>query len=121
MTYASAGHGPIILFNHQKDLFREEPATGLPLGVLDDSDYDKVEIVNFQPGDMVIITTDGFFEAANSTGEMFGTKRMHALLRQHHELPAAEIINLLQQSVLEFCAGAPQADDLTAVVIKRCE
>lgn len=119
MTYASAGHGPMIFYNHSEDKFRNEPATGLPLGILDDTDYDKTETFSFQVGDMGIITTDGFFEAANSSGEMFGIERMHAVIRQHRDKPAAEIIGLLQQNVEEFCAGAPQADDLTAVIIRR--
>ena len=120
MTYVSAGHGPIILYDYHNDSFRDEPATGLPLGVLDDADYDHVETVNFQPGDMGIITTDGFFEAANSDAEMFGTQRMHSVIRQHRDKPSAEMIDLLQQSVRKFCAGVRQADDLTAIAVKRC-
>ncbi|MCK5113475.1 MAG: SpoIIE family protein phosphatase, partial [Phycisphaerae bacterium] len=119
LTYASAGHGPIIIYDYDADSFREEPATGLPLGVLDDADYDATETVNFKPGDMVIVTTDGFFEAADTSGEMFGTERMHEIIRQHRDDPVADIINTLQTRVMEFCHGIPQADDLTAIAVKR--
>ncbi|HAU38255.1 MAG TPA: stage II sporulation protein E, partial [Phycisphaerales bacterium] len=74
---------------------------------------------DFQPGDFAVITTDGFFEASNARDEQFGMERMTGVLRQARDLPAAEMIEVLHAAVCEFAAGEPQADDLTAVVIRR--
>ncbi len=119
MKYASAGHGPLLFFDHAADTFEELPATGLPLGIMPDMDYSEVTLYDFTPGDLAIITTDGFFEAMNPQNEMFGIQRMLDLIRRDHELPASEIIAHLRDAVDTFTAGLPQADDLTIIIVKR--
>lgn len=119
LTYASAGHGPFLFYNRKADEFSELSATGLPLGIMNETEYDKVTIDEFSPGDFLIITTDGFFEAANPAGELFGIPRMTDVLRRDRELPVAEMIDNLHKAVIQFAAGQPQADDLTAIVIRK--
>ena len=118
-TYASAGHGPLLFYDHANDTWDQENATGLPLGLMEESPYEETLTRKLITGDLAVITTDGFFEATNSAGEQFGIERMMELLREHHELPAAEIIERLRAAVAAFSAGEAQADDLTAVVIKK--
>lgn len=119
LTYSSAGHGPMVFYKLQDDQFTEVAATSLPLGILPDSEYDKVLTFDFAPGDLAVITTDGFFEAADPGGEQFGMERMNEVLRQHREASAAEIIATLYEVVTAFVGDQPQADDLTAVVLKK--
>jgi phosphoserine phosphatase len=119
LTYASAGHGPVIFYRAAIDQFAEIPATAMPLGILPDTDYGEVRNHDFLPGDFVLITTDGFFEAANAEGEQFGVQRMLEVFRRHREKPAEEMIAALHEAVDAFTAGQPQADDLTAVLIKK--
>ncbi len=119
LTYASAGHGPMVFYTTQTDRFDEVPATGLPLAILPDGDYAEMLTFDFAPGDFAIITTDGFFEAAKADGEQFGMERMMDILRASRDKSAAEMIEDLHQAVLVFTTGMDQADDLTAVLIKR--
>ncbi len=119
LRFASAGHGPILLYTAATDTFQELAATGLPLGVLDDSEYTEVVTHAFAPGDMAIVTTDGFFEASDRNGKEYGIGRVIDCIRRDREKPAAEILANLRAEVSAFAAGQPQADDLTAVLIRK--
>ncbi|MHC4561736.1 MAG: PP2C family protein-serine/threonine phosphatase [Planctomycetota bacterium] len=119
LTYASAGHGPVIFYRAAIDGFAEIPATAMPLGILAETDYSEILDHDFLPGDFAVITTDGFFEAADAQGEQFGVARMLDVLRSHRQKPAEEMIAALHAAVAAFTAGQPQADDLTAVLIKK--
>jgi len=119
VTYASAGHGPLLFYDYQADEFDELAATGLPMGVMEEADYEKVVARQFKSGDFAAITTDGFFEAENVDGEMFGIGRLRELLRDNRDLPAAEMIAGICKATEEFTRGMKQADDLTVIVIKK--
>ncbi len=119
IRYSSAGQGPILLYRRADDRFDEFAATGLPLGIVADMDYDEQVEQTLAEGDMLIVVTDGFFEAVNAAGEMFGIARMCDSIRRDRDLPAAEIIQNLRRDVDTFTDYAPQADDLTAIVVKK--
>jgi len=119
LAYAAAGHGPLVFYDRREDKFTQRPATGIPLGVMAETDYTDVIEHHFRPGDFAVVTTDGFFEARAPAGEQFGMERMLELLRRNREEPAATMIERLYRGVTDFVAGAPQADDLTAIVIRR--
>jgi sigma-B regulation protein RsbU (phosphoserine phosphatase) len=74
--------------------------------------------VTLEAGDVVIIGTDGIWEAANGDDEMFGKQRLCDLLLDCAEMPARGIYDAVVRAVEEFRGGAPQKDDLTLVVIK---
>ena len=120
MAYASAGHGPMLFYDRKRESFTQVKATALPLGIMPETQFKDTAAHRFAGGDFAVITTDGFFEAASPSGEEFGVERMMELLARSRDLPAAEMITNLRQAVLEFTAGRPQGDDLTAVVIRRC-
>ena len=80
---------------------------------------EKVLLPTLQPGDIVLLVTDGFLEWENSTGEDFGTERLGAVVRQFSDREPEVIIAELYDAVLNFAQGTPQKDDLTAVLIKR--
>lgn len=119
LTYASAGHGPLLFYRRQADAFEQVAATALPLGVMEDADYDDVKQFAFSDGDLAIITTDGVFEAMDVERNMFGIDRMLDTLRHDRDLPAGEMIAELETAVSRFSVGLPQADDLTAIAIKK--
>lgn len=66
-----------------------------------------------------MLVTDGFFECTNSGGQQLGTARLGESIRAHKSLAAEHLIRRLHDEVRTFSQGAPQADDLTAVVIKQ--
>jgi phosphoserine phosphatase len=117
--YLSAGQGPILFYEAKTDTTHSLPAQGPPLGVAPELPYDRAQTVRLAPGDLLILFTDGFFEWPNPEGEQFGMERVHAAIRNHHALPAAEFVQHVYQSLLDFTRGAPQLDDLTAVVITK--
>ena len=73
-----------------------------------------------EPGDSLVLTTDGFFEWANPDSEAYGTARLRDFLAAHHKMEPIEFIKALHDDVVAFSRGTEQADDLTAVMIKRC-
>ncbi len=120
LTFASAGHGPLIFYDKQGDAFHHVSATSIPLGVIDGMDYSETLVHRFTDrGDMAVILTDGFFEAVNPAGEEFGVERVCQLLRKSRGLTPVEMIDVLHVAICDFAAGKPQADDLTAVVIRK--
>jgi serine phosphatase RsbU (regulator of sigma subunit) len=86
---------------------------------MEEGDFDEVITHAFKPGDFAVITTDGFFEAAAPSGDQFGVERMMEMLQRDRDLPALRMIEKLCGAVERFTAGQPQADDLTAVIIRR--
>jgi len=119
LRYATAGHGPLLFYDRGRDEFTRTIATGLPLGIMDGVDYADVVAHTFERNDFAAITTDGFFEADNADGELFGVDRMVEILRRDRDLPAEQMIRNLHEAVLAFTGGRPQSDDLTAIVIRR--
>jgi phosphoserine phosphatase RsbU/P len=119
LTYASAGHGPMLFYSADRDEFEQVNATGLPLAILGDAEYDTRIEHEFAPGDFVVVLTDGFFEADSPSGEMFGMDRVMELLRENRDRPVDEMIDRLHQAVRAHAGSLPQGDDLTAVILRR--
>jgi sigma-B regulation protein RsbU (phosphoserine phosphatase) len=71
-----------------------------------------------QPGDVLLVGTDGIWEAANPQGERFGKDRLRKLLKEHHECSSSQITQKIVQAVHEFLAGGRHTDDITLIVVK---
>lgn len=119
LSYLSAGHGPNWFYSSAQGCLRELETHGYPLALVADETFKPPSVVRFEPGDFVAIMTDGFFEWIDGNGDCFGIERVCAQILRDRDRTAAEIIAGLYQTLLSFAGGVPQADDLTAVVIKR--
>jgi phosphoserine phosphatase len=75
--------------------------------------------LNFVPGDILVLVTDGFVEWANVREEQFGQSRIEELIRTCRDMSSAKIISELYSAVTRFAGSMPQLDDLTALVVKR--
>ncbi len=115
----SAGHGPLFVYSSVRDTFDELEAQAIPLGLLPDLNSGAPVVLNMEPGDMIVLATDGFFEWEDADEEQFGIVRMTQTIRASKHLPPEEIIAELYTAVKAFANGTKQMDDLTAVVIKR--
>jgi len=119
MKIVSAGQGP-LLFRHagtgETELWG---ADDLPLGIAPGISLDNPRRVAFEPGDALVLTTDGFFEWANAGGEQYGMDRLRAFVGEHAGLEPSAFIRALYDDVRAFSGGTVQPDDLTAVVVKR--
>jgi sigma-B regulation protein RsbU (phosphoserine phosphatase) len=92
---------------------------GFPLGLFPDAQYEELTIAT-KPGDVMVFFSDGIVDAENAEGEMFGTERLTAVLREH---PAAchsaqATVDAILAAVSEFQAGTAHFDDETLVVLR---
>jgi len=115
----SAGHGPIFIYSFANRSFQLLDAQTLPLGILPDMKGVQPIRIRLEPGDIVLLITDGFFEWENRAGELFGTQRLAEIVGRYSDREPEVIIAELYQAVLAFSEGTRQKDDLTAVLIKR--
>ena len=115
----SAGHGPLFIYSASDRSVQYMHAQALPLGIVAEMDSASPAGLTMQPGDMVLLITDGFFEWENGVQEQFGTKRLGEVLRTFCDREPEVIIAELYDSVVKFSQGTPQKDDLTAVLVKR--
>lgn len=118
MLVASAGHGPVLLFSARTGLVEEIQTHGLPLGIMAQMFLEPISEVRFEPGDVLFLISDGFFEWMNAAGEQFGVERLARSLHAAADLSASAIIESVRAAVLSFTAGTEQPDDMTAVVVK---
>ena len=116
--WVSAGHGPCFLLQNESGQIRELETSGIPLGILDAVNYPPAEPVSLSRGDVLLIGTDGLWEAQNAAREMFGTERLLGQLEACRDQSAIEIQKSILSARLEFCGALPQDDDITLVVVK---
>jgi len=119
LSWASAGHDPAIWYHGESGKFTEMENTGMPLGIMDDAQFGQADPVNLLAGDIVVIGTDGIWEAQNGSGQMYGKERLTDLIGLHKDKSARQIASLVVESVLEFCSNIAPADDITLLVIKH--
>lgn len=112
---ANAGHTFPLLVNGSVS---EIELSGLPLGVDSDSDY-REERARLQPGDSVVLYTDGVIEAENPAGEIFGYERLAALIAANRQLKPRGLVALLLRELRAWAGEAHQSDDVTMVVLRR--
>ncbi|MDP1570281.1 MAG: SpoIIE family protein phosphatase [Vicinamibacterales bacterium] len=115
LTYCNAGHNPPVVYGG--GTVRRLTSGGMPVGFFKDAPYTDAR-VQLSPGDVVVIYSDGVTEALNTEEEEFGEERLVALLEAHPDASAADILARLIDAVQAFAAGAPQHDDVTALVVK---
>jgi phosphoserine phosphatase RsbU/P len=116
LTYVRAGHVPPFLRRAGGAVELLDAAGGLPLGLMEDAAYTSA-VVDLAPGDELLILTDGITEATAPSGALFGDARVVELVR-HPEFGGAALLDQLLAKVRLFEAGAPQADDIAAILLK---
>ena len=118
LSWTSAGHDPAIWYKAESGDIIELPNTGMALGIMDDAKFSKSDPVALQVGDIALVGTDGIWEAANTSGQMYGKERLIDVVRRHRDKSANQLASTVVESVLDFCSGAPQTADITLLVIK---
>jgi sigma-B regulation protein RsbU (phosphoserine phosphatase) len=119
MLWLSAGQAPVFLY--QNNQIHELGSSGIPLGIIADSDYGAAEQIAFSPGDILLLCTDGVWETCNSNNKMFGTEQLKTLLYQYADQSAETIAGEIITSLNNFRGQRPQDDDITLMVIKASE
>jgi len=117
--FLAAGHGPTFFVNGSTGQITSIPAQGMPLGIVAEQKLDEAVKFEFNPGDLVVLISDGFFEWSNEAGEQFGLDRLRQTISDHRQESAADLIKQMDRAIRKFVNGREQDDDMTAVVIKR--
>lgn len=119
VTYANAGHA-VAVYRPAGGVPRIIDATGLPFGILDNTDYPEL-VLRMQPDDLLVICSDGFSEAGNLAEEFFGFERLLAVIDEYAHLGATAILEGVSERVALFAGGFEQTDDQTIIVVKGKE
>ncbi len=119
LTCCNAGHEQPFLVRAGGETSRLT-AGGTVLGIMEDFPYAQ-ETVTLGRGDVVLIFSDGVSEAMNQAGEQLGEGPIREVLERHHGGDPEQLKEALIAAVRTHAAGAPQADDITIVVVKRME
>jgi len=116
LQWSNGGHPAGLVISADGSLSELE-ATGLPLGMLEDSEYGAEERM-LRPGDKVVLYSDGLSEAQNEEGRFFGSKSVRAIVKEHPESGCGALHTALLEAVEGFTGGAVLADDITLVVFE---
>jgi sigma-B regulation protein RsbU (phosphoserine phosphatase) len=112
---ASAGHPRPLLADRRG--VRPVEGAGLPLGLFCEAEYSSRDL-QLATGDILLLYTDGWTEAATDDGE-YGIGRAAAVLRRVKDLPLAELLAACRKGMEDFLNGAPRGDDLTLLALRR--
>lgn len=116
LTYTNAGHNPPILLSKSGDFSFIERGS-VPLGMFRDTRYHEYYLTT-EPGEVLVLYTDGVTEANNPTGEEFGRERLARAVQTHRGLSARELITAVYREVIDWTGGLGATDDVTFFVIK---
>jgi serine phosphatase RsbU (regulator of sigma subunit) len=117
VRYVNAGHNPGLLLSHAGTT-RHLESTGIPLGLLPQADY-SCEELTLEPGDLMVLYTDGIVEAFDPDDEEYDLHRLEALCRGNAAAPLPDIAVALERDLHSFVRGVPFADDRTLVMLRR--
>ena len=120
LTYSNGGHDAPLLVrpNGNSELL---PLThGIALGVTPDVEFSS-HTIQLNPGDSVVLYTDGVTEAMNANGEQFGVERIHEVFAGSPPKNSEQAAQAMFEAVRTFVGDAPQFDDITCLVLHRSE
>ena len=119
LAYANAGHNPPLLINPDGSAHFIERG-GLPLGMFRDTRYYEYYLA-LEPGQILVLYTDGVTEAKNKSSEEYGRERLEKRVREGLHLGARELIDFIYSDVQSFTEGRGTDDDITFFIIKAIE
>lgn len=117
--FANAGHGPALHYSVRTRTFRPLVSTGLPFGFGGPYHPAGGRKLTLEPGDLLILATDGATEVRSPSAELFGRTRLEQIVQNHADGSAEDVVSAIRDAVLSFAGGAPPEDDVTLLVLKR--
>jgi len=119
LTYCNAGHNPPFLISRRNGgKIDALTNTGIPLGV-DEDVYWTQEVINIEPGDVLLLYTDGIPDAQNREGSFYKETKLIEAATSKAETSAQEILKAILNSIETFVGDAEQFDDITLIVLMR--
>jgi len=117
-TYVNAGHNPPFLFRKSRNDINELMASGLPLGIVEEQQFEPHQI-DLHHGDTLVLYTDGVTEAANKKLQQYGEKKLRECVLRNFETTADTIKGCIVKDLRGFIGNYPMSDDFTIMVLKR--
>jgi sigma-B regulation protein RsbU (phosphoserine phosphatase) len=118
LRWVRAGHEPAVFYDPSADRFEELGGRGIALGIDGTWQYTEEAHAALAAGQIIVLSTDGIWEARNPRDEMFGKQALHRIIRRNRRAGAAEIQDAILAELRQFQQEAAPADDITLVVIK---
>jgi PAS domain S-box-containing protein len=118
LVYAGAGHVPGFVLNRSALVEHVLESNGPPLGLFPASKFSCQKEILLEPGQIVVLLTDGITESVAPGGAEFGARGALEYIAAHHDEPARQIADGLHLEARRFAAHEPQHDDITSVVLK---
>jgi serine phosphatase RsbU (regulator of sigma subunit) len=122
LTYVNAGHNPPLLCRagDQGDavVLEELRLTGMALGAVEGFPFEQ-RTLELQPGDSILLYTDGVPDASNEDQEQFGMERLRSVILEQRTAPVAAMVSALERAIAELTRGASQFDDIAILAVKR--
>ena len=118
LGWVRAGHDPAIFYDPELDKFDELHGAGMALGVDADRRYEQFRKTDLKQGQVIILGSDGLWEARNPKGEMFSKEPVRRIIRQSHTATAREILTACFNRFNVFLGDRAPEDDVTLVVIR---
>jgi sigma-B regulation protein RsbU (phosphoserine phosphatase) len=118
LAWVRAGHEPALVYVPQADDFYELRGEGPALGIHADWPYAENRRDGIPEGQIIVIGTDGIWEARNAQGGMFGRERLCAAIRDSRHQDAKQIAAACIAALNAFQNGAPREDDVTLIILK---
>lgn len=120
--HARGGHCPALFWNQQQQKAYYLEGKGLGLGILRNEKYQmhvELQELAFQPGDLLVLYTDGITEALDETStQLYGEKRLKKFVEQHADLPIKELADGIINDAKQFSNDHLESDDHSLVIIK---
>jgi sigma-B regulation protein RsbU (phosphoserine phosphatase) len=118
--FISAGHTPTYLFRSATGTIETLASDSYFLGMFDFASYES-RAFRLDQGDILVVYSDGLTDAQNQQEEMFGKKKLLQLIRQEAPSGSRALEQKLLHAIEEFTQGMPQTDDITLVVVEKCQ
>jgi sigma-B regulation protein RsbU (phosphoserine phosphatase) len=118
--FISAGHNPAYLFRSTTGKIEELASDAYILGLFDFASYQS-RTLHLHKGDILVVYSDGLTDAQNQQGEMFGEERLLQIVQQEAPSGSHAVEQKFLQAIEDFTQGTPQTDDITFVVVEKCE
>jgi sigma-B regulation protein RsbU (phosphoserine phosphatase) len=115
----SAGQAPILIYRHAGDAFEEIAADGPPMGVIDSDPESVPRQISLDTGDLLIVLSDGVYDAKAFDGHRFGQERVEQIVRVNHHLSSIKLIDAIREELDRFMGDRKAEDDQTGIIVKR--
>ena len=117
LKFVNGGHNPPFIQRNGGGFEMLEVLPGVLLGVMEEAEY-PVATLTMQPGDSIMLYTDGITEAGDPKIELFEEERALEILNANPDQDMETLTEALKEAVYEFEAGRPQADDITLLGLR---